>query len=784
MGTLDCVLEVTGVSKHYGSIQALSDVSLEVDAGEVVAVVGENGAGKTTLVRCVARAVVPDTGTVAVGGVELGGNPRDAIARGVSVVWQDLALCENLDITANLFLGRELAAHGGLRQAAMRSRAAAAFRDLNVVVPQLGRSIDLLSGGQRQLAAIARSTLDHPRVLILDEPTAALGIAESRTVLDVVHTLRSRGVAIVLVSHQLDEVFDIADRIAVLRHGRIVADVYRAETHPDDVVALITGVDADSTAGKQLRRLHSLAEQLVEADEASVIPLTVSSLAGALAADHLVISLAEDLATGSRLCRSASLNLPARLTDRLESVAFDDLSAFLAEAARGPRLVVVPDLRERHGDPLAEAAAEAGFVGAWAAPIVGADGVLAVVAGFTDTIAHLQTDQIHLLELFSSMAGAVIERGRLVGSLEEQNRALKGLSGVLETLAGPEPLHQGMGAALDAVCEAVACRQSALLVRIDGEDWTLHTVSSGTDPGPSVEPLLRIMEEAGEAAPRSYFSLFDWSRGTGALLCRWNEFAPATPNPVIDGAAESFALALEREVQIEAEREAAALRNSRIRERELARRLGHELRSPLTAIRGFASAMLQPDVEWPDIEKERFIAIIDREAGRMARLVNQLFDEAALESGVLRLDCDYCDLVAVLENAASLAAPDHDIRLRVPETFIVWGDRDRLQQVFVNLIANAFQHNKEGTEVSIDLVPPSDPDGEHVTVVVSDNGRGLPCDGLDYLNGLVTERPRRQGLGLRVVRGLVDTHGGRIDASVSDGSRIVITLPVERGDGQ
>ena len=383
--------------------------------------------------------------------------------------------------------------------------------------------------------------------------------------------------AIVLVSHQLDEVFDVADRIAVLRHGRIAADVYRAETHPNDVAALITGADADSTAGKQLRRLHSLAEQLSKADEASVIPLTVSSLSGALSVDHLSISLVEDHATGSLLRRSASLHLSEQLTDQLESVALGDPSVFVAEAARGPSLVIVPDLRDRHGDPLAEAATEAGFIGAWAAPIVGADGALAVVAGFTDTVAYLQPDQVRLLEIFSSMAGAVIERGRLVEWLEEQHRALEGLSGVLKTLAGPELLHRGMRAALDAVCDAAACQQSALLVRVDGEDWTVHSTSTGIDSGQTIETLLRSMEEARGVSRQSYCSRFEWSRGSGALVCRWHHPAQAEPSPVIDGAAECFALALERAVKIETEQEVAALRQSRTRERELAHRLGHEL---------------------------------------------------------------------------------------------------------------------------------------------------------------------------------------------------------------
>jgi D-xylose transport system ATP-binding protein len=187
------VLDVREISKRYGSIRALSDVSISVDAGEIVAVVGENGAGKSTLVQCVARAIVADRGSVMLDGVELGRSPRDAIASGISVVWQDLALCENLDVTANLFLGRELVWRGALQSAAMHSRAEAVFADLQVVVPELDRPVERLSGGQRQLVAIARATLNDCRLLVLDEPTAALGVAESRTVLEVTKTLRSRG---------------------------------------------------------------------------------------------------------------------------------------------------------------------------------------------------------------------------------------------------------------------------------------------------------------------------------------------------------------------------------------------------------------------------------------------------------------------------------------------------------------------------------------------------------------------------------------------------------------
>ena len=406
------MLEVQGVSKRYGSIRALSDVTMRIARGEIVAVVGENGAGKTTLVQCVARSLAPDAGVVLVDGDPLGRHPRDAIAAGVSVVWQDLALCENLDVTSNLFLGREIARGRTLRTASMAAKAASIFRELKVDVPDLDRPIHRLPGGQRQLVAIARATLDQPRVLILDEPTAALGVAETATVLGVIETLRESGVAIMLISHQLDEVFEVANRIVVLRHGATVADVHRAEAHPDDVVGFITGADVDSSAGRQLRRLHSLAEQLSDADEGSILPLTVSSLSGALNADRLAIFMVDrGAAEDDRLRSAASVNLPVGLTDGLGSIEVSDDGVFLAQAAVGRSLVIVPDLRRRPGDSVAQTAVRHGVVGAWAAPIVGQHDVMAVVAGFTDTLAQLHADQIQLLELFSTMAGATIDAG-------------------------------------------------------------------------------------------------------------------------------------------------------------------------------------------------------------------------------------------------------------------------------------------------------------------------------------------------------------------------------------
>ena len=774
------MLEVSSVSKRYGSIQALTDVSLGVESGEIVAVVGENGAGKSTLVRCIARALRPDTGSITVDGEPLGRRPRDAIGRGVAVVWQDFALCENLDVTANLFLGREIEARGRLRSAAMERLAVSAFESLGVSLPGLDRSIERLSGGQRQLVAIARAMLDQPKVLVLDEPTASLGVVEARSILDAVQVLRSQGVAILLVSHQLDKVFDIADRIVVLRQGRAVADLHRAETHPDDVVALITGADVESTAGQQLRRLHSLAEQLADADESTVLPLTVSSLSGALNTDRLAILMVEQSDEVDRLKLSASLNLARGLATALDGLPCD-ASTFVGRAALASSIVVLPSVHAADADVAAQAAWEHGLVGAWAAPIVGQSGALAVMAGFHHSVAPMQDDQIRLLELFSTMAGAAIERGRLVETLRRRNRALEGLRGVLETLAGPDLFASGLSTALDALCRGVNGTTAALY--LDGDpEWSPRSTATGLEAGSPTELQLRHgVDHGAEGSSVVLASTFDWSRGRAALACAWRDGdLPSDAKQLLDDAAHSFRLAMEREVTLEVLKETAALQRSREMERELQMRLGHELRTPLTAIRGFASTMLQPDVTWPEQEKDRFLTIIEQEAGRMSRLVAQLFDDSAIGSGALRLSVNYCDLSAVVEQAASIAAPGGSIVLDVPPSVTVWGDRDRLEQVFVNLISNACRHNAEGTKVAVSL----EPRAKVVAVAIADDGSGLPADAVAYLEGETDDRSITQGLGLRLVRGLVDAHGGAISVDVEGGTRIEVQLPVDQDESR
>ena len=788
------MLDVRQVSKRYGSIRALSDISLRVEAGEIVAVVGENGAGKSTLVRCVARVLPPDSGTVSVDGIELGRRPRDAIGRGVAVVWQDLALCDNLDVTSNLFLGREVTGRGTLRAATMERAAGSLFDRLGVELPGLDRPIEQLSGGQRQLVAIARATLDRPKVLVLDEPTASLGVVESRAILKVVQRLRAQGVAIVFVSHQLDKVFDIADRIVVLRHGRAVADLRRGETHPDDVVALITGADVESTAGRQLRRLHSLAEQLADADESAVLPLTVSSLSGALSTDRLAIFLAGASTGGDVLRCSASLHLAPPLAAQLEVVPMDGRS-FVSRAATTTSIVVVPNLSEMDGDAVASAASAHGQVGAWAAPIIGQSGSLAVIAGFYNNVSQLQNDQVRLLELFSTMAGAALERGRLVETLRRRNRALVGIRDVLETLAQPDLFASGtglaqpdlfasgMGAALDALCRGLTTEAAALYVEDADRGWAARALSAGVEAGSDSERMMRHRATAGSGVERGIVVAgFEWSAGRAALACQWaGGESPSDARQLIEDAANSFRLAMEREATMEAVREAAALQRSRDIERELALRLGHELRTPLTAIRGFASTMLQPDVTWPDDEKKRFLNIIENEAGRMSRLVAQVFDETAIEIGALRLDRNYCDLVAVVEQAASIAAPHQSEAFLLPASFTVWGDRDRLEQVFVNLISNAYRHNGDGTKVEVSLEAFAGRGQPHVVVKVADDGAGLPADAQAYLNGDTADRSKGQGLGLRLVRGIVAAHGGSIRATVHGGTTVAVRLPIERG---
>ena len=237
------ILELREVVKNFGQVHALRGVEFEVRAGEVMALVGDNGAGKSTLIKCVAGIYSIDGGEILFEGkpVSISG-PKDAAKLGIEVVYQDLALCDNLDVVQNMYLGRE--DHDALyrlREAPMEQKTAETLASLSVTtIRSVRQPVATLSGGQRQSVAVARAVMWNNRVVFLDEPTAALGVAQTRQVLDLVKRLADQGLAVVLVSHNLNDVFEVADRITVLRLGRDIGVYERQKTTPEEIVEAIT----------------------------------------------------------------------------------------------------------------------------------------------------------------------------------------------------------------------------------------------------------------------------------------------------------------------------------------------------------------------------------------------------------------------------------------------------------------------------------------------------------------------------------------------------------------
>jgi D-xylose transport system ATP-binding protein len=247
----EAVLEVEGATKSFGAVAALSDVSLRLAHGEVLAVVGDNGAGKSTLIKCVSGAHRLDRGRVRLDGEIVAlRSPVHARQHGIETVYQDLSLFDNLSVVANLFAGRELTSPrrtrvmGWLRNRAMTSRVAEILAELEVNVPNLHAPVGLLSGGQRQAIAVARAVSFATRLVILDEPTAALGVRETRNVLRLVKRLPERGVSVIIISHNLEQVAEVADRVMVLRRGVKVGEAPPDAEHHDRIVGLIVGAQA------------------------------------------------------------------------------------------------------------------------------------------------------------------------------------------------------------------------------------------------------------------------------------------------------------------------------------------------------------------------------------------------------------------------------------------------------------------------------------------------------------------------------------------------------------
>jgi D-xylose transport system ATP-binding protein len=249
MSSDGALLELEKVSKRFGPVQALDRVDFAVHTGEVVGLVGDNGAGKSTLVKAIAGIHSVDEGRMRFEGREIKvSGPKDATRLGIATVYQDLALCDNLDVVANIFLGQEEIAPGPgeatrqLDEAKMEHRANGLLSSLAVTIPSLRTEVGTLSGGQRQQVAVARSLLGEPRVVLLDEPTAALGVPQTKQVLELIGRLREHGLGVVVISHNLSNIFEIADRIVVLRLGKAAGDFAAEDTTEEHVVAAITGL--------------------------------------------------------------------------------------------------------------------------------------------------------------------------------------------------------------------------------------------------------------------------------------------------------------------------------------------------------------------------------------------------------------------------------------------------------------------------------------------------------------------------------------------------------------
>jgi signal transduction histidine kinase/ABC-type multidrug transport system ATPase subunit len=823
-------LAVSGLRVQFGPLTALDGVDLQVGAGELVALAGENGAGKSTLVRCIAGDIAPDSGQIALDGKPVPPDPISAKRRGVSVVWQDLALCDNLDIASNVLLGRErrrqLFSH-----VRMTGDAAALFARLGVPLQDTARSVRSLSGGQRQLVAVARAMADSPRLLLLDEPTSSLGVQESALVEDLIMRVREQGTTVLLACHDINQMFRLADRIAVLRHGRLIAQVTPAEVHPGDVVALLSGQEVDSSARRQLTRLHGLTDRLVSADPSSSLSLILSALGAALGNERLCIHLAE---RSSLLC-AASLGLAPQLQAGWSRLPYGPAGGPVGLAAAAGAPVIEDNVQAgRAWAGFADLARASKVASSWSVPVLGPGGLLAVITVFRATTGRPRRDDLDLATLYAGYAASAIERDRLLDEATARNRVLETIREMLQTLAGPVPVADGLGIALQALRRGLAADEVALLVgQPDGPPSCRASAglpgnpgTAGDAPGPAASPAVtagpagatgaavaagpavtlavrRAAEaalagaHAGQLDAVEHRSLADGARllsvafsapgGPAALVARWQGRRPlADSTALLEDAAHSLRLALEREAAWFAHQEAAGLRRSRELQRGFLSRLSHELRTPLTAIRGYASTLLQPDVTWDPESEHRFLTRIAAESSRLGRLVDDLLRFSAIESGILQLQRDWCDLALVLDAAVACLPPEGALRVDVhcaADLPAIWADHDRLEQVFVNLLGNAIGHNPPGTRVTVSAAADG-PDA--VTVSVADDGTGVPPD--VALAPFEPMRRRRapgsgSGLGLSIARGIVTAHGGQLELlQPAVGACFRIRLTVENPD--
>jgi signal transduction histidine kinase/ABC-type multidrug transport system ATPase subunit len=791
------LLKVQGLYVAYGDFRVLSGVDFEVATGGLVALAGENGAGKSTLVRCIAGDTIPNAGEVALDGARVRSNAAAASA-GVAVVWQDAALCDNLDVASNLFLGRE----GRWFTADTKNNLAtkAIFASYGIKLDS-GRRVRSLSAGQRQLVAVVRAIQARPRLLVLDEPTASLGVHEARQVEELIMKLNAEGTTILLVSHDMDQIFHLADRILVLHGGRIAADLSPSQTDPEDVVAIMSGHSPDASARRQLSRLQTLVDQLASATPTSTLPLVLSALASVLSIEQLSLHLSEDRS----LRLVASAGLPPALVGAWASLPMGAEGGPMGMVAENGRVVVVEDIDK--SDAWARFAAVgrgAGIRSSWSVPLIGTTGLIGVISGCQPFVGRPQRDQMNLVSLYAGYAAGAIERDRLFGEVTARNRVLETIREVLETLAGPEQVSKGLVLALRSLHRGLRATEIELWSRVSAglprctacvtADNLGHWEPPQRDDadairafsGPALVYSPRILRP--EAGGQVLATVFDVPGGRAALIARWAEaLLPDDALALLADGAHSVRLALERDEAEQAHQQTAALRRSHQLQRDFLSRLSHELRTPLTAIRGYASTLLAPDVTWDDESKLRFLDRIASESARLGRLVGDLLDFSAMESGLLRLQPDWCDLHLVLEAAVSCLPPGPSQAVTIecpPSLGPVWADHDRLEQVFVNLLDNAVRHNDSEISITVTVSPGGN---DTVAVRVADNGRGLPPELRARLldsEGQGATSDDGAGLGLSIARGILRAHGGHLDLEMSEqGACFLVVLPVEgRGE--
>jgi signal transduction histidine kinase/ABC-type branched-subunit amino acid transport system ATPase component len=816
------LLAVSGLAVRYGPLRALDGVDLAVRPGELVALAGENGAGKTTLVRCIAGDIKPTSGEIALDGRPVTHDPLAVSRQGVAVVWQDLALCENLDVASNLLLGQERRSHL-LSETRFHAAAASMLAEHQIPLTDTTRAVNSLSGGQRQLVAVARAMSRKPRLLLLDEPTAALGVAESAQVEGLIARLRERGTTIMLACHDIDQMFRLADRIVVLRHGRVVGDVVPDQVHPDDVVTLVAGQQVDSSARRQLTRLHGLADRLVSAEPSSSLSLILSALGAALGSERLCIHLL----SGDALVCAASLGLPDALLGAWSRLPFGPGGGPVGVAAATEQPVVDNVRVGAAWAPFSDLARSAKVASSWSVPVMGPGGLVGVITVFRGGTGKPHRDELDLVTLYAGYAASAVERDRLLDEVTARNRVLETIREMLETLAGPVPVDNGLAVALQALSRGLQADQAALLTRVPSGQPAKPPISGAAKPGPAGAPELscRAFVMSGgrkrgtdppaallgtaerllatprrddvasrvQIAGQQFLAVtFAAPAGPTALLAGWRGGPPtADATALMEDAAHSLRLALEREEAGLAHQEATALRRSQELQRGFLSRLSHELRTPLTAIRGYASSLMQPDVTWDRDSQQRFLHRIAAESARLGRLVGDLLDFSAIESGIMRLQRDWCDISLVLDAAVACLPPASAAMIEVAceESLpVVWADHDRLEQVFVNLLDNALGHNPPGTRVSLS----AEAAGQGgVAVSVLDDGTGMPSE--IFTAPYEPMRRRRTptagaGLGLSIAKGIVEAHGGRIVLEQpGKGTCFRVHLPIEmpdRPDGQ